>query len=60
MIIKLSDINKIRGGDRLIFNGGVCKVYTNKKYNGGYECGGMSLTYILKNYENVEWVRYES
>lgn len=62
MIITIADINKIRAGDRLIFGEDRVpnKVYRNVKYNGGYECGNMSLKYILENYENVEWVRYES
>lgn len=60
MIITFADINKIRTGDRLVFGDTVGKVCKAIKYSGGYKCCGMSLPYILENYENVEWIRYES
>lgn len=59
-MVKLTyaNVEQVRGGDRLIIGDGVGKVERDMKYTGGYKCFGMSLRYILENYDNVEWVSY--
>lgn len=56
MKITISNIHEVKSGNRLIFDGRVGIVEADKDWTGGLKCSGMSVKYIVENYNFVEVV----
>lgn len=53
--LSFKNLQEIKEGDKIIFDGQVGTVVKDDSYTGGVRVGGMSLKYIIENHTDVEF-----